>query len=188
MRIGYARVSTGEQTLDMQMDALEEAGCEKIYSEQISGAADERPELQTCLESLRKGDTLVVWKLDRLGRSMKDLVQKVEDLNERDIDFVSLGEDIDTTSAQGKLTFHIFAAMAEFERNLTRERTMAGLKAARERGNTGGRPPALTEEEITQVQALMKSDDITTQEICERFDVGKSTLYRYVGPNGERRK
>jgi DNA invertase Pin-like site-specific DNA recombinase len=187
MRVGYARVSTGEQTLDMQIDALEDEGCEKIYSEKISGAAKERPKLQECMEHLREGDTLVVWKLDRLGRSMQDLVEKVESLGDRGIDFVSLQQDIDTTSAQGKLVFHLMAAMAEFERNITRERTMAGLKAAKERGKTGGRPSALSEEDITQIQALMRDDEVSTKDICDRFDIGKSTLYRHVGPDGERR-
>ena len=188
MRIGYARISTGEQTMDLQMDALEEANCDKIYNEQISGAAKERPELEKALDNVREGDTLVVWRLDRLGRSMKDLVQKVEGLEEKGVEFISLSEDIDTTTPHGKFFFHVFAAMAEFERNLTRERTMAGLKAARERGNVGGRPPALTEDEIPQVQALMKDDSVTTKEICERFDVSKSALYRHVSPDGERRK
>jgi DNA invertase Pin-like site-specific DNA recombinase len=187
MRVGYARVSTGEQTLDMQIDALEDEGCEKIYSEKISGAAKERPKLQECMEHLREGDTLVVWKLDRLGRSMQDLVEKVESLGDRGIDFVSLQQDIDTTSAQGKLVFHLMAAMAEFERNITRERTMAGLKAAKERGKTGGRPSALSEEDITQIQALMRDDEVSTKDICDRFDIGTSTLYRHVGPDGERR-
>jgi DNA invertase Pin-like site-specific DNA recombinase len=188
MRIGYARVSTGGQNLDLQLDELGEAGCEKIYKEEISGAADERPELQRCLEELRDGDTLVVWRLDRFGRSLKDLVSKMEALEEKGVDFVSLTEGIDTTTAQGKLTFHIFGALAEFERELARERTMAGLKAARDRGRVGGRPPALDEEDIPQVQAMMKDPDVSTADICERFGISRATLYRYVGPNGERRR
>lgn len=188
MRIGYARVSTGDQNLDLQLDELEDAGCDKVYQEEISGAADSRPELQRCLEELREGDTLVVWRLDRFGRSLKDLVSKMESLDEKGADFVSLTEGIDTTTAQGKLTFHIFGALAEFERELARERTMAGLKAARERGRVGGRPPALSEEEIPQVQAMMKDSDVSTSDICERFDISRATLYRYVGPNGERRR
>lgn len=138
MRIGYARVSTGDQSLDLQLDELEEAGCEKVYEEQISGAASERPKLERCLEEVREGDALVVWRLDRFGRSLKDLVSKMEALEEKGADFVSLTEGIDTTTAQGKLTFHIFGALAEFERELSRERTMAGLKAARERSFVGG--------------------------------------------------
>ncbi|MCS4162600.1 DNA invertase Pin-like site-specific DNA recombinase [Salinibacter ruber] len=188
IRVGYARVSTGEQKLGLQQDALQEAGCECIYEEKTSGAAKERPELEKCLEALRKGDTLVVWRLDRFGRSLKDLVSKMEKLEERGADFVSLTEGIDTTTAQGKLTFHIFGALAEFERELSRERTMAGLRTARERGRVGGRPPALDEEDIPEVQALMKDSDVTVSQICERFDISSPTLYRYVGPNGERRK
>ncbi len=188
MRIGYARVSTGEQKMDLQLDALEDAGCKRIYDEKTSGAAKNRPELEKCIESLRKDDTLVVWRLDRFGRSLKDLVSKMETLEDRGVDFVSLTEGIDTTTAQGKLTFHIFGALAEFERELGRERTMAGLRAARERGRVGGRPRALSEEDIPELQALMKDPDVSTQQICDRFDVSKATLYRYVGPDGERRR
>jgi DNA invertase Pin-like site-specific DNA recombinase len=188
MRIGYARVSTGEQKLVLQKDALDEAGCERIYEEKTSGSSKSRPELERCLDSLREGDTLVVWRLDRFGRSLKDLVQKMDSLEEKGVDFVSLTEGIDTTTAQGKLTFHIFGALAEFERELARERTMAGLRAARERGRVGGRPRALDEEEIPQVQALMKKDDVSTADICERFGISKATLYRYVGPDGKRRR
>ena len=188
MRIGYARVSTGEQKMDLQIDALEETGCERIYKEETSGAAKSRPELEQCLESLRNGDTLVVWRLDRFGRSLKDLVSKMETLEEKGADFVSVTEGIDTTTAQGKLTFHIFGALAEFERELNRERTMAGLRAARERGRVGGRPRALDEEDIPALQALMKDPDVSTSDICERFGISKATLYRYVGPDGERRR
>jgi DNA invertase Pin-like site-specific DNA recombinase len=188
MRIGYARVSTGEQKMDLQLDALEEAGCENVYKEEISGAAASRPELKRCMSELREGDTLVVWRLDRFGRSLKDLVQKMDSLEETGVDFVSLQEGIDTTTAQGRLTFHIFGALAEFERELARERTMAGLRAARERGRVGGRPRALEEEEIPQVQALMKNDSVSTADICERFEISKATLYRYVAPDGQRRR
>ncbi len=188
MRIGYARVSTGDQNLDLQTDELENASCERIYTEKTSGAAKERPELERCMEELREGDALVVWRLDRFGRSLKDLVSKMEDLEEKGADFISLTEGIDTTTAQGKLTFHIFGALAEFERELSRERTMAGLKAARERGRVGGRPPALDEDEIPQVQAMMRDEEISTSDICERFGISRATLYRYVGPSGERRR
>ena len=188
MRIGYARVSTGEQKMDLQLDALEDAGCERIYNEKTSEAAKSRPDLERCLDSLRDGDTLVAWRLDRFGRSLKDLVSKMEALEERGVDFVSLTEGIDTTTAQGKLTFHIFGALAEFERELGRERTMAGLRAARERGRVGGRPRALSEEDIPELQALMKDPDVSTQQICDRFGVSKVTLYRYVRPDGERRR
>ena len=188
MRIGYARVSTGDQNLDAQIDELEDAGCERIYKEKASGAAKERPELERCMAELRDGDALVVWRLDRFGRSLKDLVSKMQDLEEKGVDFVSLTEGIDTTTAQGRLTFHIFGALAEFERELSRERTMAGLKAARERGHVGGRPPALDEDEIPQVQAMMRDEGISTSEICERFGISRATLYRYVAPDGERRQ
>ena len=188
MRIGYARVSTGEQKLDLQLDALEAANCKKTYTDTISGRASSRPELDKCLEHLRKGDTLVVWRLDRFGRSLKDLISKIEALGDRGVEFASLTEGIDTTTAQGRLAFHLFGALAEFEREIARERTMAGLRAARERGRVGGRPRALSEDDMPQVQALMKDPDISTAQICERFDVSKATLYRYVGPDGKRRK
>lgn len=188
MRIGYARVSTSNQNKELQLDALEDAGCERTYTEEVSGAADTRPVLEECMATLREGDTLVVWRLDRFGRSLSDLVEKMDKLEEKGVDFVSVTEGIDTTTAQGRLTFHIFGALAEFERELARERTMAGLKAARERGRTGGRPSAIDEEEIPQLQALMRDDGVSTSEICDRFDISKATLYRYVGPDGERRK
>lgn len=188
MIIGYARVSTGEQTLDMQTDALEDYGCDRIYTEQISGAAKTRPELVKAMDALRDGDTFVVWRLDRLGRSTQDLVSKIDEFSEQGVSFVSIQDPIDTTTAQGKLIADIFAALAEFERNLTRERTMAGLKAARERGRVGGRPPALSDDEIPQVQALMRDPDVSAKQICDRFDISKTTLYRTVSPDGEVRK
>jgi len=188
MRIGYARVSTSTQNKELQLDALEDAGCQQIFTEEVSGADSERPELDRCMDTLREGDTLVVWRLDRFGRSMPDLVGRMTSLEELGADFVSLTEGIDTTTAQGKLTFHLFGALAEFERKLAKERTMAGLEAARKRGRTGGSPAAIDDEEIPQLQALMKNPDVSTKQICDRFDVSKATLYRYVGPNGERRK
>jgi DNA invertase Pin-like site-specific DNA recombinase len=188
MKIGYARISTADQSLDRQVDVLEEAGCEQIYAEEVSGAAADRPELDACMEQLRDGDTLVVPSLTRLGRSMKDLVGRVETLDEMGVDFQSLQEGIDTDTPQGKLVFHIFGALAEFERELISERTKAGLEAARERGNVGGRPRALDEDDIPQVQALMRDPNVKVTEICDRFDISKKTLYRYVGPDGERRQ
>lgn len=188
MNVGYARVSTGGQKMDLQLDALEEAGCEKVYTDELSGATSDRPGLQEAIDYVRHGDTLIVWRLDRFGRSLKDLVTKVERLREKDVGFKSLKENIDTTSSAGKLQFHIFSALAEFERDLNRERTMAGLRAARARGRVGGRPRALSEEELPQVQTLMENPDISTRQICERFEISKATLYRYVGPNGERRR
>src|SRR5918995_4230730 len=145
MDIGYARVSTGEQTLDLQLDALKAAGCGKIYEETASGAKAERPVLEDVLSYLRKGDTLVVWRLDRLGRSLPHLIETVAALAARGIGFKSLTEQIDTTTPGGKLVFHVFGALAEFERDLIRERTNAGLAAARARGRTGGRPKVLTD-------------------------------------------
>lgn len=140
MQIGYARVSTGEQSLDLQMDALGQAGCERIFTDQMSGVRAARPGLLEALAQLRPGDTFVVWRLDRLGRSLKDLVGRMEELREREVGFRSLHEAIVTTSPVGKFTFHIFGALAEFERELIRERTLAGLRAARARGRLGGRP------------------------------------------------
>ncbi len=142
-RIGYARVSTGEQNLDLQLDALNNAGCSKIFTDELSGAKTDRPGLTEALNYLRAGDTLVVWKLDRLGRSLKDLIEHVEHLKSNGIEFKSLNESIDTASPTGKFTFHLFSALAEFERDLIRERTRAGLAAARARGRIGGRKKAL---------------------------------------------
>jgi DNA invertase Pin-like site-specific DNA recombinase len=140
MRIGYARVSTGEQKLDLQRDALEASSWETTHTDMTSGATSSRPELDKCLEDLREGDTLVVWRLGRFGRSLKDLITKIEALDERGVEFVSLTEGIDTTTAQGRLAFHLFGAPAEFERKIARERRMAGIRAARKRGRVGGRP------------------------------------------------
>ena len=155
-KIGYARVSTDDQHLDLQNDALKKAGCSVIYEEKASGKNTERLELEQCRKALRAGDTLIVWRLDRLGRSLPDLVRIVAELERDGIGFESLTEKIETTNANGKLTFHIFAALAEFERNLIRERTHAGLTAARARGRKGGRKPALDEKQIREVKALMR--------------------------------
>ncbi|PEN04699.1 DNA invertase [Longimonas halophila] len=187
MHIGYARVSTGEQNLDLQTDALEEEGCQRVYTDELSGATAERPGLQEAMDYAREGDVLVVWRLDRFGRSLKDLISKVETLKEKGVQFKSLKENLDTTSSAGRLQFHIFGALAEFERDLNRERTMAGLRAARARGRTGGRPRALSEDDLPEVQALMRDPDVPVRRICERFEISKATLYRYVSPNGERR-
>lgn len=188
MRVGYARVSTGEQNLDLQTDELKEAGCEKVFTDRISGAKAERPGLQKAMEYLREGDVLVVWKLDRLGRSLKDLIGKVEALAERGAEFKSLREGIDTTTSAGKLTFHLFGALAEFERDIIRERTMAGLRAAKARGKTGGRPRALSDEDIALAQKLIVDPDLSVGRICEMLGVSSATLYRYVSPEGERRR
>jgi DNA invertase Pin-like site-specific DNA recombinase len=187
MHIGYARVSTGEQNLNLQTDALKSEGCERVFTDRLSGATAERPGLEEAMDYAREGDVLVVWRLDRFGRSLKDLIAKVETLKEKGVQFKSLKENLDTTSSAGRLQFHIFGALAEFERDLNRERTMAGLRAARARGRTGGRPRALSEEDLPELQALMRDPDVTVRRICERFEISKATLYRYVGPDGERR-
>ncbi|MFM7175322.1 MAG: recombinase family protein [Caldilinea sp.] len=187
MLVGYARVSTGEQNLDLQADALKQAGCAKIFTDQKSGAKAERPGLQAAFAFVRTGDTLIVWRLDRLGRSLKDLVQKVEDLQQRQVGFRSLHESIDTTSSVGKFQFHFFLALAEFERDLIRDRTMAGLRAARARGRLGGRPRRMTPEQVKMASHLMQDPAIDVKEIVRTLGISRSTLYRYVGPNGDPR-
>ena len=165
MLVGYARVSTQEQDLALQLDALRTAGCSKVFEEKASGAQRERPALQAALEYMREGDTLVVWKLDRLARSLKQLIETVEEFGTRGIGLRSLTEAIDTTTAGGKLVFHIFAALAEFERGVIRERTMAGLQAARARGRTGGRPPALKAKDLAAAKALLQDPEITVSRL-----------------------
>lgn len=176
MIIGYARVSTQDQKPELQVDALENAGCEQIFQENYTGKLRERPELLQCLRTLRKGDVLVVWKLDRLARSLKDLVEIVLDLNEREIGFKSLTEAIDTTSSGGRLVFHIFGALAEFEHDLIRERTMAGLQAARARGRKGGRRPAMSDSDIRKAAAMLSDPQITKTEVASHFGVTRTTL------------
>ena len=153
--IGYARVSTVDQNLALQRDALTEAGCTRIFTEQLSGAVTDRPELASALSYARSGDTIVVWKLDRLARSIKQLIDTVESLRVRGVGFRSLTEALDTTTAQGRLVFHMFGALAEFERSLIRERTQAGLAAAKRAGRTGGRPPKLTDDDIEAAKAML---------------------------------
>ncbi|MEZ2741191.1 recombinase family protein [Paenalcaligenes hominis] len=176
MLIGYARVSTQDQAPDLQLDALRSAGCEDIFQEKITGTNRERPKLNLCLRSLRKGDTLVVWKLDRLARSLKDLVAIIYDLQERDIGFKSLTEAIDTTSSSGRLIFHIFGALAEFEHNLIRERTLAGLQTARARGRKGGRKPKLSHSDIKKAAAMLLDPVMTKKEVAEHFKVSRTIL------------
>ncbi len=180
-KIGYARVSTDDQHLDLQIDALKKAGCAVIYKEKVSGKNTERLELEQCRKALRAGDTLMVWRLDRLGRSLSDLVRIVGELERDGIGFESLTEKIETTNANGKLTFHIFAALAEFERNLIRERTHAGLTAARARGRKGGRKPALDEKQIREVKALMRDPSVNITNVAQRYQVSRTTLYKYAG-------
>ena len=180
MLVGYARVSTQEQDLALQLDALRAAGCDKVFEEKASGAQRERPELKAALGYMRHGDTLVVWKLDRLARSLKQLIETVEAMGEQGIGLRSLTEAIDTTTSGGRLVFHLFAALAEFERGVIRERTLAGLQAARARGRTGGRPPALKAKDLAAAKAMLKDREITVIEIARRLGVAASTLYRHL--------
>jgi DNA invertase Pin-like site-specific DNA recombinase len=181
MRIGYARVSTADQNLDLQLDALNGAGCARVYQEHASGKNAERPVLANCLQALRSDDVLVVWRLDRLGRSLPDLVRIVADLEAGGVGLESLTEKLETVSPTGKLVFHIFAALAEFERNVIRERTMAGLKAARARGHLGGRPEKLTAKDKQQIRALLRDPKVKVKDVAMRFDISLSTLYKRVG-------
>jgi DNA invertase Pin-like site-specific DNA recombinase len=181
MLIGYARVSTHEQTLNLQQDALTKAGCTKIFTDTASGAKTERIGLEEALTYVRKGDTLVVWRLDRLGRSLPHLITTMTDLEERGIGFKSLTENIDTTTSGGKLIFHIFGALAEFERNLIRERTQAGLTAARARGKTGGRPKVLTGRKLSIAKDLYDRRH-PIAEILQTLKVSKATFYRSIRP------
>lgn len=176
MRIGYARVSTEDQNTSLQIDALKNAGCDQFFEEKVSGKSKERPELEVCLKVLREGDTLVVWRLDRLGRSLDHLVQIIRDLESRKIGFRSLTESIDTTNAGGKLIFHIFAALAEFERNLISERTKAGLRAARARGRKGGRKAKLTNSDMRKAAAMLRDPMVTKTEVARHFGVSRVTL------------
>jgi DNA invertase Pin-like site-specific DNA recombinase len=181
MDIGYARVSTGEQTLDLQLDALASTGCGKVFIETASGAKADRPILADVLGYLRAGDTLVVWRLDRLGRSLPHLIQTLTDLATRGIGFKSLTEQIDTPPPGGKLVFHVLGALAQFERDLTRERTHAGLAAARARGRIGGRPKALTDpKQVSLAQALYDGGKTDIDTICRTLGISRATLYRYI--------
>ncbi len=186
MLIGYARVSSQDQSADLQRDALGRAGCERIFEETASGARRERPQLHAALDYMRPGDTLVVWRLDRLARSLKQLIETVEGLEGRGIGFRSLTEAIDTTTSGGRLVFHIFAALAEFERSIIRDRTRAGLAAARARGRLGGRPAALGSDDLIAAKALLRDPAITVAQVAERLGVAPSTLYRHLpGGRGE---
>jgi DNA invertase Pin-like site-specific DNA recombinase len=180
MKIGYARVSTTDQYLRMQEDALKSAGCEEIYTDIASGAKSQRPGLDKALNYLREGDTLVVWKLDRLGRSIQHLIQTITALQEKKIYFKCLQESIDTTTSGGKLIFHIFSALAEFERDLIRERTEAGLKAARARGRMGGRPPLLDNRQINRMIEMYDEQKNTVAEICKIYDISRPSFYNYL--------
>ena len=180
MNIGYARVSTSDQNPNLQTDALTAAACEKIYTDTISGAKADRPELKKLKDQLRKGDTLVVWRLDRLGRSLKDLIEWITELEAQGVAFKSLHENIDTSTPSGKLVFHVFGALAEFERNLIKERTNAGLAAARARGKVGGRPNKLSDRKQQMAKDMYNSKKYTIQTICEELGISKPTLYKYL--------
>jgi DNA invertase Pin-like site-specific DNA recombinase len=180
MKIGYARVSKYEQNLSLQLDALEQAGCTEIFRDQISGTKTKRPGLDKALAYLRQGDILVVWRLDRLGRSLKHLIETVTLLEEQGIGFQSLQESIDTTTSGGRLVFHIFGALAEFERNLIQERTQAGLAAARARGRKGGRPKSLDVKKTALLYKLYDEKQHSIQDICNLVGISKSTVYAYL--------
>jgi len=183
MKIGYARVSTSDQKFRLQVDALKEAGCEKIFKDKASGSKANRVELERMLEQLRPGDELVIWKLDRLGRSLQHLVSIVRDLMDRDVGLKSLNDPIDTTSSQGRFVFNLFASLAEFERDIIRERTMAGLKAARVRGKKGGRKPGLSDnaqKTAIAAEVLYKEKSLSIEEICNKLSISKPTLYKYL--------
>ncbi len=177
MLVGYARVSTEDQNLDLQSDALKSAGCEQLFTDQLSGAAKNRPGLDEALKYLRQGDTLVVWKLDRLGRTVKGLVDLVESLQEKGIQFRSLTDGIDTSTSAGRFFFHVMAALAQMERELIRERTNAGLKAARARGRLGGRKPKMDDSKVKSAKHLLDSG-VPAREVANNLGVSRATLYR----------
>lgn len=184
MKIGYARVSTQDQNLDMQIDALKNAGCEIIFEEKISGKLKERPQLAKLFGKLRMGDTVVVWKLDRLGRSLKDLIDLINKMQQLDVSFLSIQDGINTSTATGRFTFNIFASLAEFEREIISERTKAGLNSARARGRKGGRPAGYSKETIKKIRAVKVLYDATNgssvQEIADSLKISRATCYRYL--------
>ena len=188
MRVGYIRTSKKDQNPDLQRRELEAFGCERIFEEQVSSRNADRPELRAALEYCREGDELVVWKLDRFGRSLKELIELVNGVRERGIEFVSLRESLDTTTPGGKLVFHVFGAVAEFERDIIRERTMAGLEAARARGRKGGRKSVMDEKKLALASKMLKSREIPVGEVCEAVGVSRSTLYRHLKPDGSARE
>src|SRR5512132_1287737 len=183
MFIGYARVATADQTLDLQKGALQKAGCTKIFTDTASGAKAERTGLDEALNYVRSGDTLVVWRLDRLARSLTHLIATITGRRDQHIGFRSVTENIDTTSSGGKRVFHIFGALAEFERDIIRERTQAGLTAARARGRKGGRPKSLTPKKAQMAEALYNDKNNTIDEICKTLNISRATLYRYTKSN-----
>lgn len=180
MSVGYARVSTGDQNVNLQLDALGQAGCRKVFEETASGSIRDRPKLKEALDFLQPGDTLVVWKLDRLARSLSQLIDTVDELHARKCGFKSLTENLDTTTAGGRLIFHIFGALAEFERSIIRERTLAGLAAARARGRRGGRPKALDDQRLAIAEALLRDGLLTVREVAQQLRISEATLYKYL--------
>lgn len=180
MLIGYARVSTDDQNLDLQIDALKKAGCERIYTDKISGSKFERPEMNKMKESLRNGDVIVVWRLDRLGRSLRDLITLVNEFKEGGIGLKSLQDSIDTSSASGELMFHLMGALAQFERTLICERTKAGLTAARARGRVGGRKYSLKPSQTKELVVMYNSRQHTVDTLCDFFKISRPTLYKYI--------
>ena len=187
MKIGYARVSTKDQFLDLQIKALKKEGCKQIYSEHISGAKIERTKLNDMISQLREGDVVVVWKLDRLGRSLRDLITLIFKFQELGVGFKSLQDDVDTTTPTGKLTFHLFAALAEFEKDIISQRTKVGLEAARLRGRKGGRPKGLSKQakdKARLAESLYKEKNSSIVEICDHLNISKPTLYRYLRSRG----
>jgi len=181
MLVGYARISTSDQDLSLQTDALTKAGCERIFNEVASGAKDSRDALGAAIDFMRQGDTLVVWRLDRLARSLKNLIDIVARLHDKGIGLKSLQENIDTTTSGGKLIFHIFGALAEFEREVIRERTNAGLAAARARGRKGGRPVKFDAKKAMLAQKLLKDSDLSINDVCATLGVSRATLWRHLG-------
>jgi len=183
MKYGYARVSTKDQVLDLQIDALKKAGCNRVFQEIAKGAKADRPEWTTLLNEIKSGDTLVVWKLDRMGRSLQHLIKTVNELISNNIDIISLKDPINIITAQGRFMFNVFASLAEFEKDLIRERTMAGLKSARDRGRMGGRPKGLSEKakrSAGSAEALYKQNELTSDEIADQLNISKTTLYKYL--------
>lgn len=185
--LGYARVSTLEQNAALQRDALDAAGCWRVFTDHVSGVKESRPELDRLLEQARAGDTVVVWRLDRLGRSLRHLIEVVEDLSGQGVGFRSITESIDTTTSGGRLIFHVFGALAEFERDLIRERTLAGLESARARGRMGGRPTVMTADKTTAARRMYAQQDLSVARIAEVLQVSRSSVYRALrggGPGG----
>lgn len=182
VKIGYARVSTVDQSLDLQLNALKDAGCETIYQEKVSGSFKDRPELRRMCEQLRLGDEVMVWRLDRLGRSLSDLIHLVNEFSEKSVSFSSISDKIDTTTSAGKLVFHIFCSLAEFEKELIKERTMAGLQAARMKGKIGGKPKGLTDnaKKTARVAESMHKEGYAVKQIGLQLGISRTTVYKYL--------